>query len=230
MSAKESYTQGIIFDLDGTLYSFNESKDFYASNLYDRVRTMAIMFLAKKLNVNDVEAQRIYEDIKTKYNGELSIGVEKELNINRYEWRRSTWSIDPRGVLPEISGDLPSLLASLPFNVLLLTGAPRVWVDIVCSYMGLTDVFGENIISGEPNVRKPNSRVFANAAKKLSLHCTSIIFVGDQESSDILPAKSLNMKTMRIGTSESVADYQVKDIYQAINLLMDINLNEPKKF
>jgi FMN phosphatase YigB (HAD superfamily) len=47
----------------------------------------------------------------------------------------------------------------------------------------------------------------------------NVFSIGDQEHSDILPAKSIGMKAVKIGPGETIADFQAEDVRQALGIL-----------
>src|ERR1700689_923875 len=98
--------RGAIFDLDGTLYQLRgidgtfSNSDFYA-DLRNNMRT----YLAEVLKLSEEAASAEYERIKGKFNGEVSLGVEQELGISRYDWFNNTWNLDPSKYIEAPVGD-----------------------------------------------------------------------------------------------------------------------------
>ncbi len=220
---KESL-EGVIFDLDGTLYPFENSNNYYQSNLYLCMRSNAITYLSNSLSVSIDKSRLIFDYILQRYNGELSLGMEKEFGINRYDWFENTWQVDPTKVIKVFDSRLVEKIQNLPYKIVLLTAAPKVWTEIVLEYLGLKLAFGDNIVTGESDIRKPNKSAFLNAAEKISILPQNIVSIGDQEKTDILPAKNLGMKTIRIGDGESEADFIAKDIIDALDYLEQLNI------
>jgi len=105
------------------------------------------------------------------------------------------------------------------FRSALLTAAPRVWALKVLSHLKLQKVFGENLYTGEPILRKPNPQVFQQIADNFGVKPNQVFSIGDQEDTDIIPAKKIGMKTIRVGRGKTKADYQTKDVISAIDLL-----------
>lgn len=211
----------VIFDLDGTLYSFAPGYvSFVESAFYAELRMRIIAYLMKRLKINDNEAQEVFEKVDSRFKGELSIGFEKMYGIDRYEYYQATWSLSPKDY---IGSDVQLAEALAPFRgrALLLTAAPRAWALSALEHLGVADIFGENIITGEPDIRKPNPAVFTQAAKQLNAHPGDIISIGDQNYSDIVPARSLGMTTILIGPELQDAHYRAASVYDAINIIKE---------
>ena len=210
-----------IFDMDGTLYQFDKGQrqTFTASRFYTDLRNNVYSFFMARQGISSEEAMAEYERIKEQYNGEVSLGVEAEFGIDRYEFFENTWNFNPEGYI-EKDKDLPEMLDQLKGRVALLTAAPRVWAVNVLAYLDIDNAFEGRLYTGEPDDRKPNPRVFQRIADDFSVPATSVFSIGDQEESDIAPAKSLGMKAVLIGSSQNtVADYQAADVKHAIGLL-----------
>lgn len=211
-----------IFDLDGTLYSFAGSGQvtFGTSIFYADLRERITLFISRKLEVNKNEAEEILIKVGTAFNGELGIGFEKTYGIDRYEYYESTWACDPENYIT-FDAQLAEYMKAFTGRSLLLTAAPRAWATKAITHLGLGSVFGNNIITGEPDIRKPNPAVFVQAAQILHTRPEDIISIGDQNHSDILPAKSLGMTTILIGPERLDAHYHASSIHDAIKLLKE---------
>jgi FMN phosphatase YigB (HAD superfamily) len=217
----EQETYRFIFDMDGTLYRFDgrDGSVFTESRFYKDVRAKVYEFFRIRLGLNQEASVLEYERIKTSYQGEVSLGVEKEYGINRYEYFRYTWDFDPGEYIVKDT-DLAEKFEVLQGRIALLTAAPRVWAVNVLAYLDLTVAFGINVFTGEPDLRKPDPRVFSSIALELGADPRMVFSLGDQEETDILPAREAGMRTVRIGTGvDTVADYLAPDVIVAIELL-----------
>ncbi len=87
------------------------------------------------------------------------------------------------------------------------------------AHLNLNEAFGDAIYTGEPNLRKPNPQVFRLIADEFGINTSQAVSIGDQEESDIIPAKLIGMRTVRVGFGETKADYQAEDVIAAIELL-----------
>lgn len=215
-----------IFDMDGTLYQFNKGKsqEFSTSDFYSDLRNNVHRFFMARRGINKEQASSEYERIKDTYKGEISLGVEAEYEIDRYDFFAETWGkLDPAKYI-EATEILPEVLDVLRGRVALLTAAPKVWVIRVLAQLNLEETFGDFIYTGEPDLRKPNPQVFQKIADDFGVKPPQVFSIGDQEESDIAPAQAIGMKTVKIGKGETRADFQAEDVVTAVNLLRRLGL------
>lgn len=210
-----------IFDLDGTLYAFDKGKSakFTDSNFYNDLQKEIHSFFVKRKDMKKNEAVKEFKRIKEKYNGEISIGVGKEYGIDRFEYFAQTWGNLNHTSYVEKDEKISSLFTPFIGRAALLTQAPKIWADKIVQYLQLDSIFQDLIFTGETDIRKPDSSAFQHVANALVCDSEYIFSIGDQEHTDILPAKKIGMRTIRIGPGVTVADYQVENITKAIELL-----------
>lgn len=213
--------EAIIFDLDGTLYSFDEKSEntFSASAFGQQIYANCIAFLQERLELNESEATQRYKEFSNKYHREVSLALECEYEIPRSEYFAATWSLEPKNYLT-FRSQLPLVLAKLDVRKGVLTAAPRVWATPALQFLEIQDFFGEAVFTGDPDTRKPQPAAFLQLAQYWDLPPENILAIGDQEWSDIAPAKSVGMQTLRIGkNTQTQADYLASDVLSALALL-----------
>lgn len=155
------------------------------------------------------------DEILKKYGEGISIGLEKEFGFNRYDYFSVAWNIDPKDFIEE-NPHLRSFLINLNknFDFVLLSDAPRVWIDAILKHFNITNMFQNNIFSGESDIRKSHNNAFEGICKKINIKLNKCISVGDQEKTDIMPAKILGMTTVYVGEeNDTNADYAIKNIF-----------------
>ncbi|MEI6731968.1 MAG: HAD family hydrolase [archaeon] len=209
----------IIFDMDGTLYRFSSGTNFRDSEMYAKIKENSYSFLERKLKINRQKAIEKYNQIKNEFRGEMSIGIERKLGINRYEFFANTWDLSPEELLEK--RDLSGILDSLGLRKVVLTSAPAVWARKVLRYLNVSERV-EAVFSGEPDIRKPDVRVFKQICDRFEVKPSEVISIGDQLETDILPAKSLGMTTILVGSESELADYCIKSIYDLPNLMEEL--------
>ncbi len=210
----------VIFDMDGTLYRFPNNTVFAGSPFGRAVQWNVRQFIANEFGLNPQETSKRYAELKTKFNGEMSLGLERDFGIDRMRIFAETWNLDPAEFIVFEEG-LRSALESVDARLILLTAAPRLWTDRVLNYMGIADLFGNRIVTGEPDIRKPDSRIFGQVVAAYDLDPAAVVSIGDQDYSDIVPARSLGMATVRIGGGDTVADIQADTVVEAIMKLRE---------
>jgi len=206
-----------IFDLDGTLYRFN-SKGFLDSKFYSDIRKRAYKFLSEKLKVSEECAKETYNCIKTKYNGEVSIGTEKEFGINRYDYFNFVWNLEPSDYITK-NPSIREIFYNLEGKIAILTGAPKVWAKKVLEYLEVYDIVANALFTGEPDIRKPNPLSFQQVLDYFRILPEQAISIGDQESTDIIPAKKLGIKTILLGSDTKSADFCINKLEDIIPLI-----------
>lgn len=159
-----------------------------------------------------------YKRIDSLYKGEVSLGVRMGYGISQKEYFTNTWNLNPKQYIRK-NKNLLKILNPIFGRAALLAAAPRLWADRVLQFLDLDTFFANNIYTGEPFLRKPNPLIFQKIANDLKTETHSIISIGDQEITDILPAKSAGMVTLKVGDGLTCAEYQAKDTTEAITLL-----------
>ena len=206
----------LIFDMDWTLYRF-ESKDFSSSKFNSDAKERAYQFLSDKLGISLDEGKQKYLLVKDKYAGEVSIGVEKEFGISRYEYFDKVWSPDPEGYISKVS--LREFMLPFKENSAILTAAPRTWAKKVLEYIDIYDLYENSLFTGEPDIRKPNPLAFKQVLDYFRISPNRAVSIGDQEDNDILPAKSLGMKTIIIRSKSKFADLSIDSLDELVLLI-----------
>lgn len=107
------------------------------------------------------------------------------------------------------------------FDLALISDAPRVWINRVLKELGIENIFKDKIFSGEGNTRKEFNNAFEKVIKILNIKPECCIVFGDQEKTDIIPAKKLGMKTVLVSREKkpTEADYSIRNILEIERLL-----------
>ncbi len=212
----------IIFDLDGTLYKMRGGS-YSQSPLKRYVLRNAVSYIANRLVKTKAEATSILQKILKKYNEEISLGIEKELGLNRDDYFQTVWNIPAHLVVYKERNLRRNLLGlKKDYRLIIVSDAPFVWTKNVLVELGVYDIFRNNIFSGESNNRKGLQTAFPYLIKFLKLKPRECVSVGDQEHSDIIPAKKLGLKTIFVSQSKKsdVANFSVKSISELVSLLL----------
>jgi HAD superfamily hydrolase (TIGR01549 family) len=213
--------EAIIFDMDGTLYFFDQKKEshFVSSKFGKTIEKNCVNFLAKEFSLAENQAVKFYQELKKRYQGEVSLGLEKDYGIDRSRYFAETWNLNAAEFI-ESSQELVEMFSLLTIKTGVLSAAPRIWVDRVLNYLAIRHFFEEAIFTGDPDIRKPDPQAFQQLSDFWKINPENIASVGDQETSDILPAKELGMTTVRIGQEiDTAADFLAKNAIQAVAIL-----------
>lgn len=204
----------LVFDLDGTLYKFKESQDgsMLSSKFYSDVKKNILKFISQRLELSKENAELEYERVKKAYNEHASIGFEKEHGIDRLEYFEKCWNLDPKDYITA-SAELGRVFESLDGRkAAVLTGAPRVWAEKALKHLQVYKFVKGAVFTGEPDVRKPSLEAFRQVLDFFKTRPEQACSIGDQEGTDIEPAKRLGMKTVIVGKESQHADFRIEDI------------------
>lgn len=211
----------LILDMDGTLYQFKEGS-FKKSKLQKEILKRAQQFLVKELSMDNNIAKKKISEIINKYGENISIGFEKEYKINRLKYFNYTWNIPAKKFIKKQTVIKKLIIGwKKNFNIILLSDSPKLWIKNVLKELELYNILKSDIFSGEGNYRKIFKNVFPEIIKKYNSRAENFIVVGDQEETDIIPAKKNGMTTVFISRKEVLksADFNIKNIFELDRIL-----------
>lgn len=217
---------GIIFDMDGTLYSNEALNKVYKDKILFGV-------LPKLKGWRYEEAKRLYEEteIKLKTQGQR-VGVKDIFENLGVDWKIALLTMDELAQLVEPKEYLsrnPQLVERLrvlssTHKIAVLSNNGRVLVEKTLEVLGIRD-FVSVIVSrtelGED--LKPNPRAFEMVIDKLDLDKEDVTVIGDDIQKDIKPAEALGIKAIRIGEERNL--YRVIDdlvLSKSLKLLTEV--------
>lgn len=191
------------------------------SRFYEDIKENIYSFFIEELKITHEQAIRTYEEIREEFGGEVSLGVEKTFGIDRYRYFAATWNLDPQRYL-QLNENLMPIMELVKDKAAVLTSAPLVWAINALRYLGIDKYFKETLFTGEGDIRKPNPEAFRQVSTYFKCPPEIVFSIGDQEQTDILPAKTLGMKTIIVGGKSIIADYSVKTIEDLPTLIKKI--------
>jgi FMN phosphatase YigB (HAD superfamily) len=184
----------IVTDMDGTLYRLNSPGNKYAgSTLEATVLCSARYFLIEQNFCDASQVDTVIQEGLADPIG-LSAYVQRTYGVTRKEYFDNVWNINPEGMLTDYQEAVQTLRElALSSTLILLTAAGRAWQQQVCQYLGIADLFAK-VYTAEDFGQK--GEVFEKLIKTYPKE--NMTSVGDQEESDILPAKKLGIKTILV--------------------------------
>ena len=203
----------IIFDLDGTLYKFTNDS-FVNSGLQKKVLANAKNYIQKKLKQDQAQAQKILREIQKEYGEDISIALEKKYNCSRRDYFNEVWDISAKGIITS-NANIRNILLSLreENKLLLVSDGAMVWIINALRELNILDIFEKNILSGDGKKRKSLGNRFDNLSNQYGFLSRDVVVIGDQESTDIIPARNIGFKTIYINDKKSkYADVTIENI------------------
>jgi FMN phosphatase YigB (HAD superfamily) len=201
------------FDLDNTLYYKTPEID----NLIQDYICEQIAIVLKK-DYTEVRLQFTSNYVKTQ-SGSISLkllGIKngKELVQKAIEYADVSSVLKKDEKLVSMLMDLKST-----YNTFLITSSPENAAIKKISALGIEkDIFDPRLY-GESIYLRDDGSAFRHIAKYLKLSLEEIMFVGDREKTDIIPAKVLGITTAIVNNKSEHADYNLTDIYQLKEIL-----------
>lgn len=184
-----------VFDMDGTLYGLDgDSGSFSGSSLMRQVINNSINFVAQKEDCGIFKAKKIIEEAINDKIG-ISRVLADKYGLTRSDIFENTWNIDPKNIIQESADAINAitLLKKSGKRLFLLTSAPKIWMDNVLNELNLSNIF-ERKISGENFQTK--GEMFESFSKEFNPN--SIISIGDQIQTDIIPAAKFGIITFLV--------------------------------
>ncbi len=228
---KDNRIKGIIFDLDNTLLDFMKMKEF-------AVKAAIKGMIEAGLSINEKKSYKDIIEIYEKYGWEnqsvFDVFLEKEIGCvdNKFlaagivAYRRAREA--NLMAYPNVNNTLMFLVKKgLKLGVVSDAPSREAWMRIY--YLNLYHFFDVVITYDDTKERKPSSKPFELALKKLDLIPIETIMVGDWPDRDVVGAKKIGMRTAfarygdTFGTKNSGADWDLNDIYDLVNIVEAIN-------
>ncbi|HFU3970148.1 TPA: HAD family hydrolase [Streptococcus suis] len=193
----------IFFDLGSTLLDEEAAYGYYIDKC------------VKKLGSLDIEVS------SDSYKKKMVEYAHKSLDPIRATWQyfsptepRPLWTNEGVSLYPETIDALDKLSQNYHLGIIANQSAT---VRVLLEEWGVESYFQLIILSEEVGLSKPDSTIFTLALQKANTTANRIIYVGDRCDNDIVPAKSLGMRAVRILTGMgrfAVEDMEWKSDWQ----------------
>lgn len=203
--------KGVIFDCYNTLIEIKTDEDDIATYqpvskwlIYQGVKIMPDDLMREYKNAIEAEmksrwekypevsVERIFGRICKQHKlwdiNEDSVGAEAARAFRAGSIRKIDVFHNSERLLKELE-DYPKVI---------LSNGQRVFSELELKYFGLYDKFQSVVFSSDFGYKKPDPRIFIEAAKRLSLEPENILCIGDNFDNDIVPAARLGMKALHI--------------------------------
>ena len=200
--------KAVTFDIGGVIYS-------------DDVFKRAVFTALNKLSsgVDQEEFDQVYNQHLKSQSGSLRSklcqhflgSLEKRDELMKVA--TSNWLFKPADLYQD-SKECINKLKSEGIKIGIVANQPASVVDSLKSdqIYDLIDFLGVSAIVG---IEKPDRAIFELAISKLAIPANQIIHVGNRIDTDVLPAKSLGMRTVWVRRGEANPDPTESDLKQA---------------
>jgi len=202
----------ITWDLDGTLYP--NSTDFS-----DEINRRKIEKVAKHLNISVQDAEVKFEQIRSKLLSHTK--TLDYLGLDGSQFFLKLWEEMPLELFIKKNNRLVQLFDKIEFpHQALLTNSNSIEnIKRKLKLIGLnTKYFKYIITSVEVGFNKPNLKIFEELINQSKLRPSEIMYVGDREKVDIIPAKKIGMKTCMVGSKSVDADMSVRSPVELLEM------------
>ncbi len=202
----------MLFDLGQTVLEFGKVDVMAvfrqaAANSYDYLKELDQPvggFRAYKLrNLLSIRLKMLISDLTRRDWDSLAAlkheGERKGIHLTDEQWRQVNWKwYEPLAGIASVEPDLAETLGLLREMDLKLGIVSNTWVngcalDRHLDMEGLLDFFDVRVYSYCYNFRKPDKRIFLEAARQIDIRCENILFVGDRVDNDIRGALKAGM-------------------------------------
>ena len=223
--------KGVIFDLDNTLLDFMKMKEV-------AVKSAIKGMIEAGLEIDEIESYKdivsIYEEFGWENQKVFDVFLNKSIGyvdnkflaagIVAYRRAREANLL----AYPNVNRTLVSL-TKLGIKLAVVSDAPsrEAWMRIY--YLNLYHFFDAVITFDDSGERKPSSKPFEMALKKLQLKPEDSLMIGDWPERDVVGAKQIGMRTAfavygdTFGTNNSGADWDIQDVSEIITIIKKIN-------
>lgn len=210
--------EAVGFDVDNTLYK-------NTSELYAITQNQIIHLASQEKGGNYEETKQEFY----KYFNELQSASKSlsKMGIDRSKAQaivqRALETTDLTPVLHK-NEKLSSLMRSLAerYKLFIITGGSPDFTRKKLSALGIEDhesLFKLQLYS-DSQYRREDGSAFEYVSEQLSVPFGKMMFIGDREAVDIIPAKRLGLVTAIVNNSSKEADYSLDEIYALEHILL----------
>ena len=202
--------EGVLLDLDDTLYSYTECHENAVLKTYEKARESieigyenfveAYMTARKRVNA-DLKGQGsshsrllYFQKMSENLNGKTDIGLCIKLHRTYWEGFFEKMELLEGALL-----FLEKCKESKVRTCIVTDLTAKIQMEKVVN-LGIESYIDFIVSSEESGVEKPHPYIFKLASEKLGIDCGKLLMVGDNIDRDILGAKLLGMKCVHVAT------------------------------
>lgn len=198
----------VVFDMDGTLYELDgEDGGFVGSSLHLGIRKASIAFIIAREQISEGKAQDILTEALLDEVGPSNF-LSRRYGMTRKEFFDIVWDLDPTGIVQNFEPAVGAIshFAKKGKKLILLTAAPEIWQKRVLEFLGISDKFFRTYTAEMFGHKKDVFSLLAN-----EFDPKSVVSVGDQLQTDILPAAEKGMHVFLVKSPKSLEIFVEKE-------------------
>lgn len=210
------YGSVVGFDLDNTLYKPNKE-------INEEIKRLACKLASAKLNIDYLEIRRLFDENYSENNsGSKSLEIIG-INNGKELMQSALENIDVNFLKRDRK--LVNLIKNIyeEYKLFMITSNKHTTairkLDVLGIYSGVFDP----LISSESKLNREEGSVFEYIKKKFKVDYKDILFIGDREKTDIIPANRIGIKTAIVNSKSNIANFQLEEIYDLEFILQKIN-------
>lgn len=201
-------SKAIGFDLDNTLYKETpETKSIITEYILEK----AAAILRKEISEIKKEYSKNYNLFQSARRALIAMGIKEGMDIVQE-------ALEKADIASQLKPDNKTaiLLQDLAktYKLFLITGSKKNEAQKKLQALGINyKLFTESIYADNPHkLLREDGTAFTYIAEKLHLKQEELVFVGDREQVDIIPAKKLGITTCIINGQSKEADYNITSL------------------
>ena len=208
------FVDAVGFDLDDTLYTQTPA---IRQTIHAHIMARVSADLHISLQETEQTYQRLYPAYQSARRTLEALGISEPQQLVQDALEHA----DIAGSL-QTDDRLVSLLRNLQtsYRLFLITGSEQQASHRKLDALGIPLHFFSVCLYAGAEHRRHDGTAFIYVAQKLGLPLHRMLFVGDREKVDILPAKQLGVKTAIVNAQSEHADYQLETIYDLEKILL----------
>ncbi len=230
--------KAVIFDFDNTLMDFMRMKKAAVEAAVDAMIDAGLTHKKEKMiekiykvyTAEGIEDQQIFDKVLQSEFGKIDYKILAAGIIGYRRAKEGTLALYPHVQLTLTA------LARMGIRMAVVSDAPRLPVWLRITALGLQHYFDVVVAFDDTGVRKPDPKPFLKALEHLKVKPEEGLMIGDWAERDMVGAKKVGLTTVfaRYGdisnTQNVVADYQIDDIHELLDIVQKTNEKpSPKK-
>jgi FMN phosphatase YigB (HAD superfamily) len=204
------------FDLDGTLYKLTDQ-------INERIRSYACQRASEELG-------RSYDDVRADFDAEFSRTQSGSKSLEAAGARDGKALVQEALEFADVASELRRdvMLAGMlermskSRKLYLITSSPEELAIAKMETLGISpEIFRPRLFRESPYLRDDGS-AFRFVAESHGVKYGEMVFVGDRDGTDIIPARDLGMWTAIVNATSDVADFHLEEIYDIENIVLGL--------